>query len=433
MISDRLALRSSYPWLVVGLLLLTSMLSFLDRQILSLLVAPIRAQFQIGDAQMGLLLGGVFALAYSLAGLPLSYVADRGHRRNLIVAGLLFWSLATAATALSRGFGDLLLARAALAIGEAALAPAAYSLIAAYFPPQQAARATSVYALGVYLGVGVAVLIGGILLQLIEAGAQWTVPVIGTVRPWQAVLLVLGAVGPVLAIVLLAVREPPRSAPLAKAGAAEWGLLKGRWTAILLLASGFALMGLSGYASSAWLPSYFVRTHGWSVAMFGMTYGGIVMVFGGMGVLFGGWLTDRWAAAGHRDAALRVGLLSAAGSVAFGLWYLLPIDSRAAAALIAPATFLIAMSSGIWAAGLRQLVPIMVLGRVTALCLLLMTLAGLGLGPTLVGLLSHHLAGGTGTLALPLLIVCGGAQLLGALALWSARRPYLAAIRLAQD
>ena len=428
MSSDRHVPRSYYPWFVVGVLLLTSMLSFLDRQILSLLVAPIRAQFQIGDAQMGLLLGGVFALAYSAAGLPLSYMADRGHRRNLIIAGLLFWSLATAATALSRSFGDLLLARALLAIGEAALAPAAYSLIAAYFPPQHAARATSVYALGVYLGIGVAVLIGGLMLQMVESGTLWTIPVVGKIQPWQSVLLVLGAVGPVVAIALLAVREPPRSVRTEAADPMDWGLLKGRWSAILLLATGFALVSMSGYASAAWLPSYFVRTHGWSAGTFGVTYGCIVALFGSLGVLFGGWLADRWSAAGHSDAALRVGLLSSAGSSLFGLWYLLPINSHIAAALIAPAAFLIAMSGVLWAAALRHLVPEAVLGRATAICLLLITLAGLGLGPTLVGWLSHNLFEEQ-SLMLPLLIVCGGAQLLGGLVLWSARRPYLAIVR----
>nr|WP_301334423.1 MFS transporter [Solimonas sp. SE-A11] len=417
-----------YLWFVVGVLLLTSMLSFLDRQVLSLLVAPLQAEFQIGDAQVGLLLGGVFGLAYVLAGLPLSYVADRGHRRNLIIAGLLFWSLATAATALSRSFGDLLLARAALAIGEAALAPAAYSLIAAYAPPHQAARATSVYSLGVYLGAGAAVLIGGVLLQMIESGAYWTLPVIGAVQPWQAVLLLLASAGPALALLLLAVREPPRTVPASQAGSAQWTLLRGRWSVILLLASGFALMGMSGYASSAWLPSYFVRTHGWSVATFGMTYGIIISVFGGAGVLFGGWLADRWTAAGHRDAVLRVGLLASAGSVVFGLWFLLPIDGRVAAAFIAPSTFTIAMTGGLWAAGLRQLVPVVMIGRATALCLMIMTLAGLGLGPTLVGWLSHAFFKGDGSLAMPLLLVCGGSQILGGVALWAARRPYLSAI-----
>lgn len=378
---------------------------------------------------MGLLLGGVFALAYAVAGLPLGHIADRGHRRNLIVAGLVFWSLATASMAAARGFWDLLLARVALGIGEAALAPAAYSLIAAYFPPHQAARATSVYGLGVYLGAGLAVLVGGVLLRLAETGSQWSAPILGAIRPWQVVLLALGMVGPVLALLLLAIREPPRDTVVV-GGVVEWALLKERWTAVLLLATGFALMGLSGYASSAWLPSYFVRTHGWTVSMFGMVYGGIVMVFGGGGVLFGGWLADRWEALGHRDAVLRVGLLAAVGSTLLGLWFLLPIDSRVAVVLLAPAAFLIAMGGGIWVAGLRLIVPPSMLGRTVALCLMLMTLSGLGLGPTLVGWLSHEMSAGGGTLALPLLIVCGGAQILGGLVLWMARRPYLQAARL---
>lgn len=425
--SHRPATSSHYPWVVVGLLVLTSMLSFMDRQIVSLLVAPIRAQFQIGDAQMGLLMGGVFALAYSLAGVPLSYIADRSHRRNLIVAGVLFWSLATISMALARSFGDLLLARAALAVGEAALAPAAYSLIAAYFPPQQAARAASVYALGVYLGVGMAVAVGGVLLHLVSGQAVGVVPGLGAVQPWQAALLVLGLIGPILALVLLlGLREPTRLLRPAPVAAAEWGLLKGRWSTLVPMAIGFALLGLSGYASSAWLPSYFVRTHHWPVASFGFVYGAIVMLFGSAGALFGGWLTDRWSAAGRRDAALRVGLISALGSTLFGLWFLLPVDSRLAVALLAPSSFLLAMVGGVWAAALRQLVPISLLGRTTALCLMLNTLAGLGLGPTLVGWLSHTLSGGAGSLALPLLIVCGGAQGLAALALWIARPGYLA-------
>lgn len=413
-----------YPWFVVGVLLLTSMLSFLDRQILSLLVVPLRAEFLLTDAQMGLLLGGAFALAYSLAGFPLAWVADRGHRRNLIIVGLLFWSLAAAATALARGFGDLLLARAALAVGEAALAPAAYSLIASYFPPSQAGRATSVYGLGVYLGVGVAVLLGGLLLRRVEWGVGWTLPWIGAVRPWQMGLLMLGAIGPIMALLLLTVREPPRTTLQAKNGAADWRLLDGRWPVLLLLTTGFSLMALSGYASSAWLPSYFVRTHGWSVGSFGMVYGGIVVLFGGAGVLFGGWLTDRWSAAGHRDSVLRVGLIGAVGSTLFGLWFLLPVDSRIAAALIAPAAFAQAMPAGVWAAALRRLVPATMLARATALVLLAMTLSGLGLGPTLVGWLSHRLPG-SASLALPLLVVCGTAQVLAVLALLAARRPFL--------
>lgn len=242
---------------------------------------------------------------------------------------------------------------------------------------------------------------------------------IGAVQPWQAVLLVLGAIGPLLALLLvLTVREPPRLASPVPRTTAEWRQMDGRWAAALLLATGFSLLSLSGYASSAELPSYFVRTHGWSAAAFGMVYGAIVM-------LFGGWLTDRWSAAGQRDAALRVGVAAAAGSTAIGLGFLLPVDSRLAAAMIAPAAFTIAMPGGAWAAGLRQLVPASMLGRMTAVCLLLMTLLGLGLGPTLVGWLSHRLQGGTGTLALPLLIVCGGSQLLGGLVLWGARWPYL--------
>lgn len=412
-------MRRFYPWYVVGVLMLVSMLSLLDRQILSLLVAPLRAEFGINDAQVGLLLGIVFAGAYALAGLPLAHAADRGHRRNLILFGVLVWSAATGALAYAQDYGDLLLARAAVAVGEAALAPAAYSLIASTFPPGQTARANSVYAMGVYLGVGVAVVIGGALTQLSQSGAALALPGFGAVRPWQYVLLLLALAGPVMALLLLTVREPARvvHGP-ARAGL---GALWAHRRLLLLHNLGFAMFSLSGYASAAWLPAYFMRNHGWTPGQFGLAYGLIVMVFGCAGALFGGWLADRPGNRGSVAAPLRIGAATAAASLLAGLGYLLPVDGALAMALVMPAAFCIAMPGGLWPAALQRLLPQEVVGRAVAVCLLLVNLLGLGLGPTLVGLI-NHLLGQDQALALSLLIVCGGAQLLALLLLRAARR-----------
>lgn len=410
-----------YPWYVVGVLMLASTLSLLDRQILNLLVGSLRADFGINDSQVGLLLGLCFAVAYSVAGLPLGALADRGNRRNLIIAGLLFWSGAVAALAYARGYGDLLIARAAVAVGEAALAPAAYSLIASSFPPHQVARANSIYALGVCLGVGAAVAIGGLLTQVSVQPGATTLPLLGELRPRQYVLVLLALAGPLLALLLLTVREPPRPAP---AGGRRPGLrlLWAHRRLLLLHNLGFAMFALSAYASAAWLPSYFIRNHGWTPGAFGLAYGLSVMLAGGAGVLFAGWLADRPRHRGDAAAPLRLGVYTAVASLLFGLGYLLPVDSRLAMAGVVPAAFLLSMPSVLWPAALQRLLPVEVLGRAVALSLMLTNLLGLGLGPTLVGVLNHAVFNDDQALDKSMFLVCGGAQLLAALLLRAALR-----------
>lgn len=414
-------MRRFYPWYVVGVLMLASMLSLLDRQILSLLVGPVRAQFGLDDGQIGLLLGLVFALAFALAGPPLAALVDRGHRRNLVIAALLFWSAALAGLALARDYGELLLARAALAAGEAALAPAAYSLIASYFPPGRTARANSVYGIGVYLGIGVAVLIGGLLTSMGARQGTLVLPWLGAVAPWQSVLLLLTLAGPLMALLLLTVREPPRTAAQAQAR----GDLRELWRQrriLLPLAPGFAMLSLSGYGAAAWLPSYFMRNHGWSAAQFGVAYGLVVVVAGIAGALLGGWLADRPRNRDGVEAPLRLSLIATVGGLLTGLLYLAPVDPWLAMLLLVPATVCIALPGALWPTALQRLLPIGVLGRAVALCLLAINLLGLGLGPTLVGAVNHRLFAQDQALNLSMLLVCGGAQLLALLLLRTAWR-----------
>lgn len=419
------ARASLYPWYVVGVLMLAFVLSFADRQILGLLLTPVRRDLGLSDAQMSLLLGPAFALPFILAGLPLGRLADRYSRRALITIGLLVWSTATLLCAFARDFGELLLARAVIGIGEAALAPAAYSLIVDYFARERRATALSVFGLGIYLGVGLAFMLGGVVIAYAMQHGAMSLSLFGAVRPWQAVFLCLGGAGIVLSPLLLTVREPPRQARHASAPLSEvFAFLRQNRRAILHHNFGFAFLSMSAYASVAWLPTFFVRIHGWEPSRFGLVYGAIVTVFGGGGVLFGGWLADRWLRRGHTDAGLRVGAVSAFVSLGIGLLYLFPSNATLAASLIIPAAFLAGMPVGVSPAALQDLMPANLRAQASALSLLILNVVGLGCGPIAVALITQYVFADEQALGWSLLIVCGGAQLIAAALLSNGRAPF---------
>src|SRR5277367_7076695 len=201
-----------YAWTVVAILIATAVLSYTDRQVLSLLVDPIRADLGISDTQISLLLGTAFAVIYGIAGIPLGFLADRISRRNLIFAGVSVWSLGTIACGFSHNFGEIFASRIIVGLGEAALSPAAISLISDYFPPSRRGTAVGFFLSGIAMGSGAAILIGGGVLHGIELGILNGTP-LAAFAPWRMVLLVIGGPGLLWALAILLIREPVRQAP----------------------------------------------------------------------------------------------------------------------------------------------------------------------------------------------------------------------------
>jgi MFS family permease len=198
-----------YAWSVVAILVATAILSYTDRQVLSLLVDPIRADLGISDTQISLLLGTAFAVVYGVAGIPLGWLADRTSRRNLIFAGVLVWTVGTLACGFSQSFGQLFAGRLVVGLGEAVLSPAAISLISDYFPPSRRGTAVACFLSGIAMGIGAAILIGGGVLHFVQLGALSGTP-LANLAPWRMVLLLIGAPGLLWALVILAIREPVR-------------------------------------------------------------------------------------------------------------------------------------------------------------------------------------------------------------------------------
>ncbi|HUR41046.1 MAG TPA: MFS transporter [Verrucomicrobiae bacterium] len=410
---------------MVGVLMMVYVFSFIDRQILNLLVGPIRADLQISDTQMSLLLGFSFAVFYTFCGIPLGRLADSRSRRGLIAFGLVFWSGATAACGMVGKYWQLFLARVGVGIGEAALSPAAYSLITDYFPRDRRATAMSVYSMGIFLGTGIAFLLGGLVVGFALKHGPVMLPVIGEIRPWQVVFLILGCAGVLFSVVLLTVREPPRGAMHAQAPLREvLAYMRLNLRTVLCHNFGFALLALSSYSASAWLPSYFIRVHGWNAGQFGLVYGTLVAIFACSGIIFGGWLADRWLKQGRVDATLRVGYIAALGLVPLGSLFVFAADAQLAAALLVPGIFLLAMPFGVAPAGLQEIMPPNMRGQATAVYLFIVNLIGLGIGPTAVALFTDYVFGNDLAVGWSIFVVCVTAQFMAAVLLRDGLAPF---------
>ena len=405
--------NSAYPsslraWSTVAILMLAYVLSFIDRQILNLLVGPIRRDLVISDTQMSLLMGLSFALFYTVCGIPLGRLADTKSRRGLIAIGVLFWSAMTAACGMARLYWQFLLCRIGVGVGEAALSPAAYSLIADSFPAERRATAISVYSMGVYLGSGLAFLLGGLVIKFASAQGDVLLPVLGEVRPWQLIFLILGAAGVLFSLLLLAVREPARrgvgagvAVPLIEVGR----YLRANRRTVLYHNFGFAGLAFAGYGSAAWIPTFFIRTYGWDAGHVGVVYGSIVAVFGCLGIVFGGRLADWMAKRGRTDANMRVGLYAAMAALPCVASFPLMDNALWAAVLMAPTVFCLSMPFGVAPAAIQEIMPSAMRGQASAIYLFVITLIGLGIGPTAVALVTDYLFADDQALRYSLLIV----------------------------
>ena len=381
--------RASRYTLVV--LTLANISGLVDRQILALLVEPIKRDLQVTDTQVSLLMGLSFVLFYSLLGLPVGMLVDRHSRRWIVAAGAAIWSVMTMLCGLAQSFPQLLALRMGVGVGEATLGPAAVSLIGDAFPRERRARAMSVFAIGTFLGSGLAYAIGASAAWWSAGQASTTLPVVGTLRPWQGVFLLVGAPGLVVAALALTMTEPARVNPEARASLADVVRhVRQHRRMLFTLAFGFACSSAVNYGIAAWLATFFVRTHGWTAAQAGLLQGSLTMTLGVAGALGGGWLSDRLVARGRADGPLLVGMLAAAGMILSAGTYPLVASATVAAGLVAIVNVFAAMPLGAANAAVADALPSHLRGQGTALYLLVVNLfAGL-VGPTSVAMLTDR-------------------------------------------
>lgn len=383
-----------YGWWVVAVLILAYTFSYVDRTILSLMVAPIRASLGISDVQLSLLHGLAFAVFYTFLGIPIGRLVDRRRRTTIIAAGVFVWSLMTAACGLAATFGQMFLARIGVGVGEAALSPAAYSLLADWFQGKALVRALSLFQSAIYVGGGLATMAGGALIALVPAVST---PLTGPLEPWQLVFIIVGLPGLVVAALVMTLREPARRGVVngdMPSFPTVLRAMRTEWRAYGGLIAGLCFASLMWNGVAAWAPTHFIRTFGWTAAEAGLRYGSVLLVCGTAGINFGGWLAGRLRERGTRDANVRLCLISALAALPFGVAAPLLPDAMASLAVLGVYLFAGAMPYGGAAAAFQEITPNRMRGQVSAIYLFALNLAGIGLGPTFVAAMSQGLFGG---------------------------------------
>jgi MFS family permease len=369
----------AYAYYVLGVLFVVTVFNYIDRQILSILLQPIKDDLKISDTALGFLTGFAFAVFYTFAGIPLARIADRWSRRSLIAISLATWSLMTAASGLARGFTDLAFARVGVGIGEAGSAPPGQSLLSDYFPPEKRATAFSISACGVYVGVGLGFWLGG-----------W----INDAYGWRAAFFILGLPGVLMALVVrFTVRELPRGwqerqvMNIRPYSLREVGRFFRTLTTGRRLSLAAALQSFAAYSSGTWGPVFFIRVHHMTPGELGLWLSWTVALGGGIGTFAGGWIADRWVRYEPR-ARLYVSMIGALLSIPFQIAALLLPDHRLALLCLFPANIFGTFWLGPSVAVIQELVPPTMRAMASAVYLFIVTIIGLGAGPQTVGILN---------------------------------------------
>ena len=389
----------SRAWLLVSLLTIAYVVSFVDRYILSLLIDPIKADLGLSDTQIGFLLGPAFGIFYATIGLPLGYLADHARRTWIVAAGVTIWSLATAASGLARNFAQMFVARLSVGVGEAALSPCAMSLIADSFPEERRGKPIAIYSSALSLGAALAALLGAAVLTWTNNTENTVLPLIGELTPWRIAFFVAGLPGLFLAVLFFVMREPARitsaaGRPHLHLGhmlrhVARHGLTYGCFVTI------FCYMTIVAY-SQGWLAVMFNRTYGWPVEVFALYDGLLLIVIGPLSVMFAGWLSDYYTERGARDAPMRIAILGLFLSVPPAVIGPLLGNDIAAFFVVSASTIGGAFISAVGVTALLKIVPSGIRAQTIALYYMAISLAGLFLGPSLVGLLNDMIFGVAG-------------------------------------
>lgn len=409
-----LARWPGYRWYALGLLTLVFTSSHVDRQIMGMLLQPIKLELGASDTQMGFLVGLTFALFYATLGMPIAMLADRSNRRNIITGALVIWSGMTALCGLAANFLQLALARIGVGVGEAGSTPPSHSLIADLFPPESRGTAMGIFALGVNFGLLIAYLGGGVLSEM------WG---------WRATFIAVGLPGLLIAVwFYFTVNEPQRGAseslrPKEDASAPSfrevWRFMW-RVRALRHTCAGAALAGFTGYGFVLWMPTFLQRSYDMSPSETGLTLAIMTGVVGGLGTFVAGKMVDVLAL---RDERWRAWVVAAGKAfyVPFLVAFFLMDDLEwALAVYIVPAFF-----GGFYLAPTFALVQGLADVRMRALAssitLFILNIVGMGFGPQLVGIVSDLFAPAYGQESLRMALL-----FLGVVNFWCAWHYYLA-------
>jgi MFS family permease len=392
---------TAYPkpkeaWYVVAILLLCYIFSFVDRQIIGYLVEPIERDLGLTDSQVGLLSGLAFAFLYTFLGIPIARAADKFNRRNIVALGVFLWSVAATYCGLAKTGAQLFLGRIGVGIGEATLSPAAYSMMVDMFPREKQSSAFSIYNMGITVGSALAALLSGVVVFVFaKSQTSYVLPILGEIRGWQMAFIVTGIPGVLLPLLLLTVRDPKRrglikstdasgNSVVAKPSMLE--VFRYTWKSKAFYSRHFfawGFMSMLGYGVGAWLPTAINRLWGMDTGTIGMMQGVGLLVINTPAVFAFGKISDSMAKKGIKDAPVIMCLVSAIGvGVLCAVPYLMPnLVSAWIMIYLSSICFhgYVALSPMI----VSQVTPNQMRAQVSSMCLFVVNMLGLGVGPSL--------------------------------------------------
>jgi MFS family permease len=375
----------------VALLYLSYTFSFVDRAIIAYLIGPIRADLQINDFEFSLIQGLAFAIFNATMGIPLGRFADSRSRRGLLAAGITLWSCMTILCGKASGYWELFFARMGVGVGEACLAPCAYSLIADYFPREKRSLPLNIFAGGVMLGSGVANVCGGLVAQYALNGGPRDMWLLGTMKPWQMSFVLVGLPGILFVLGMATVKEPSRKERRGKANttATFRYLLRHRATYASLI-GGTTFGATTNGAILGWVPEWFIRRYEWSRAQIGPYLGVTNFLFGTSGLILAGVLAGKYIRAGRKAVYVKL-MMAAEGLVVIPLILAHTIDNPYwVLGCVGGTIFFGGFSAGLGPAALQSITPNEMRGQITALCFLVLSLLAGTAGPAAVGGLTTY-------------------------------------------
>jgi len=394
--------RPARAWYMVVLLTLAYFISYIDRTVVGLLVEPIKADLGLSDGQMGLLLGLAFGIFYATMGLPLGWLADRTQRVKLVSCAIALWSGATALCGMASNYLQLFLLRMSVGVGEAALSPCAMSMIADSFPKERRGKAIAVYSTALSLGTAFAYFGIGALLAALRGVEVLNWPLVGAIRPWQAVFIIVGLPGLLLALAMLTVREPVRRDIKQGVSTAPWHMLRhllSRWSTFLTFVLPFCLMTTVAY-THLWMAPVFSRTWGMDTPEFAQIKAVVTLVCAPGTVFAAGALSDYLVRKGHDIAPLLIAVAGAFVFVPTGVLIALMPGTTSAFIVMGISLMGIATTTATGLTALLMITPAQFRGQIAAVYYMAISITGLVLGPSTVGWLSDWFNGGTGFAAL---------------------------------
>jgi MFS family permease len=416
---------AGYAWYVVIVLYLSYTFSFVDRAIIVYLVGPIRADLQINDFQFSLLQGLAFTAFYASMGIPLGRLADSRSRRGLLTAGIALWSCMTVLCGLASNYWELFFARMGVGVGEACLAPCAYSLIADYFPREKRSLPLNIFAGGVMLGSGAANVAGGLVAQYALNSGPTHVLLFGLLKPWQLSFVLVGLPGVLFVLAMATVKEASRKERRGEANtAATFSYLRRHWATYASLIGGTTFGAMTNGAILGWVPVWFVRRYEWIPAQTGPYLGITNFIFGTAGLVLAGVLAGKYIRAGGKAIYIKL-MIAAESLVIIPLLLAHTIDNPywvlgCAGGVI----FFGGFSAGLGPASLQWITPNEMRGQVTSICFLILNLVAGTVGPAAVGGLTTYVFEDDKAVRSSAVIVGIAASALGVLSLRLGLRGY---------